>query len=715
MELVHIRLKDFKRFSHFETSFSPGLNVIIGLNEAGKSTLHEAIVLGLLDRPTGKQSEQKHQSWGMNDLSEIKLTYRMTSGELYTIRKDYQKQKFEIIGPEGKDSSRSGLDRAIELALGTTSERLYSSTACIRQDEMMEIDTGGGEISRQLQQIAMGGVSGVDDIIRRLSSKVAEFERGWKTNAPRNPGPLRQLKDQMAEIDGQIGRVRPEVDRRERAKEELQEQRDRAERIERELTPLQALHTSNIHRRDLNQALETQLRQERALEEKLEKVEGAEKRKVQVQKRLENLGAITQIDRPLERELQRANEDYKARSAEALDREAHVSELERQMQEESKPDYYRLWAPIALLILGVMLGTSAALSSQYLSPIFELPLLIIGGSLALAGLIWSVVLITLGIRKAQNLRAQLKDARERLQAGMDTLDDAKDHLEKLLQTCDCDSWKTFEEGIEKFHKLQAELKMAETTLEALLDKGQTPAQLVEKRKEASRSRRDLQEQLKEFKHIPELSPIEFQKVVSTIGSLEGEWEQCREQILKLEALSETDGATLEDLNCLKEREAALQGRLKIYLERLQVYKLTLSGLLQVRDHVLRNAQRELEPRLGRYLERLTQGRYTSVSVDENLQLDVRLNSKHDKFIDVEALSSGTRDQVYLAARLALCDMIFRGAQPPLLLDDPFVTFDSERKEAAVKLCKELSVDRQILLFTCHDDYDDYADNVIPLR
>jgi uncharacterized protein YhaN len=69
----------------------------------------------------------------------------------------------------------------------------------------------------------------------------------------------------------------------------------------------------------------------------------------------------------------------------------------------------------------------------------------------------------------------------------------------------------------------------------------------------------------------------------------------------------------------------------------------------------------------------------------------------------------------LAARLALCDLIFGEKLPPLLMDDPFVKFDPARREAALQLCKELASDRQIILFTCHDGYDSFADHVIELQ
>jgi len=54
------------------------------------------------------------------------------------------------------------------------------------------------------------------------------------------------------------------------------------------------------------------------------------------------------------------------------------------------------------------------------------------------------------------------------------------------------------------------------------------------------------------------------------------------------------------------------------------------------------------------------------------------------------------------------------ARPPLLMDDPFVKFDPQRREAALALCQKLANDRQIILFTCHEGYDGFADKVVDM-
>jgi len=67
------------------------------------------------------------------------------------------------------------------------------------------------------------------------------------------------------------------------------------------------------------------------------------------------------------------------------------------------------------------------------------------------------------------------------------------------------------------------------------------------------------------------------------------------------------------------------------------------------------------------------------------------------------LSSGARDQLHLAVRLAISEYLSRGASPlPLLIDDAFATSDDERARAGMRMLLEhLSKQHQIILVTCH--------------
>ena len=67
------------------------------------------------------------------------------------------------------------------------------------------------------------------------------------------------------------------------------------------------------------------------------------------------------------------------------------------------------------------------------------------------------------------------------------------------------------------------------------------------------------------------------------------------------------------------------------------------------------------------------------------------------------LSQGAADQLYLAVRLAICQLVLPPEKHiPLILDDVFASFDDQRLAAALEWLFQESQNRQILLFTCHD-------------
>jgi uncharacterized protein YhaN len=79
-----------------------------------------------------------------------------------------------------------------------------------------------------------------------------------------------------------------------------------------------------------------------------------------------------------------------------------------------------------------------------------------------------------------------------------------------------------------------------------------------------------------------------------------------------------------------------------------------------------------------------------------------------------SLSAGTRDQLYLAMRLAFARQLSRGEALPLVLDDPFVNFDEERLDAVHRILRSVSEEQQIILFTHDRRLAGWGDHLIEL-
>lgn len=115
-------------------------------------------------------------------------------------------------------------------------------------------------------------------------------------------------------------------------------------------------------------------------------------------------------------------------------------------------------------------------------------------------------------------------------------------------------------------------------------------------------------------------------------------------------------------------------------------------------------QRRFSPELGRvasgYMSEVTGGRYADVLINRDFSAMTRVSDDALPH-SAEYLSAGTLDIMYLAVRLAVCELALPDGEPcPLILDDALVNLDDVRLEQAMKLLGEIARERQVILFTC---------------
>lgn len=123
--------------------------------------------------------------------------------------------------------------------------------------------------------------------------------------------------------------------------------------------------------------------------------------------------------------------------------------------------------------------------------------------------------------------------------------------------------------------------------------------------------------------------------------------------------------------------------------------------------VLDEANTELQQRFspivgslaGKLMAAMTDGAYDMVSFDREFNFTAARTGEAEH--GAEYLSTGTSAQLYLAVRLAICLLALSEEEScPIILDDALLGFDDKRAKAALELLKELSKERQIILFTC---------------
>ncbi|HBV62698.1 MAG TPA: hypothetical protein DEF45_06710 [Rhodopirellula sp.] len=127
----------------------------------------------------------------------------------------------------------------------------------------------------------------------------------------------------------------------------------------------------------------------------------------------------------------------------------------------------------------------------------------------------------------------------------------------------------------------------------------------------------------------------------------------------------------------------------------------------------KKSQAPMLEKTSQFFRVLTNGAFCGVGAQQDDQNpdQVNLVALRDSINDpggtpdaltTQALSEGTRDQLYLALRMAAIDIhLEHHAAMPLILDDVLITFDEPRSRAFFELMKKLSEKTQVIVFTHH--------------
>ena len=149
------------------------------------------------------------------------------------------------------------------------------------------------------------------------------------------------------------------------------------------------------------------------------------------------------------------------------------------------------------------------------------------------------------------------------------------------------------------------------------------------------------------------------------------------------------------------RRGRLEEEKESILWQLDAIRLAKESLMQANAELTGRVSPEINRLAQEYLKVLTAERYTAMQLYTNFEATCRRENSAVE-MDRLRLSTGTRDQLYLALRLAVCKVLLDngGESVPIVLDDPFVNYDDQRVACGMKLLREIARERQVILLTC---------------
>jgi DNA repair protein SbcC/Rad50 len=116
-----------------------------------------------------------------------------------------------------------------------------------------------------------------------------------------------------------------------------------------------------------------------------------------------------------------------------------------------------------------------------------------------------------------------------------------------------------------------------------------------------------------------------------------------------------------------------------------------------------------------YFERMTRQEFVRLLGDDSGKEPVLMAERRNGLrIHVEEMSEGTRDQLYLALRLAALDVRrAAGVDLPVILDDVLMTSDEDRSGAILEALADFGRENQVIVFTHHRHIADVAKKHVP--
>ena len=258
------------------------------------------------------------------------------------------------------------------------------------------------------------------------------------------------------------------------------------------------------------------------------------------------------------------------------------------------------------------------------------------------------------------------------------------------------------------YAVAADIDGAQTALQLLHRQAEALAEAQQAARDAAVRRDALAQQLpdgpSDNPSVPPARPVMSQETIAA--------QLPQVLMLQQEARSRLDTLTgqLRSMGSAGDVQAQLT-QLRQQLAQAQEEYDAVALAMEVLDEANTSLQNRFSPALGaraaEIFSKITAGRYQRVLLSRDFSLETDSEGAQRS---VHLLSQGASDQLYLAVRLAICDMVLPAEKHvPLVLDDALLSFDDTRLHAALDYLLEESESRQILLFTCQKREGAYLD------
>lgn len=755
-----------------DLDFREGINLLISGNESGKSSLVlglAATLFGLDPQGESRHTLERYHNWQNPERCEGELFF-LAEGQNYHLQRIFSSDRVRLrcwrnsawqLLYDGFDHRHSSLSpgsfrEQLQRLLGLHNLSAFLETFCVSQFE-----ASGFDLSDELQELLSGGIR-YPEARRYLQAEIAK-RHGGECDSAETPSEQERLQQELRLLEQErqaslhleeqlialheeleeLQQRRPRQRRQQKRHEELQEplrqwqlhsdrmlilsgRQAELEQAQRNIEELEAerdraqaeLDTLCVELGTDPQSMAKQLRQ---LRERQAVLQAAEEEYLKTERALQRYGPL-----PLST----------AELLPIIDRRLELLQLQNQQQQQRPPRYlsgaqamlaatilaviaavcfYSFWAQhqqIAGLFLTALLALATAFIAYRLLPqepgigaaardpisqelqrqALDLGGLALMDAIALQAFRQQIVLV-----EAQRLK---RPDREELRAVRDALAEQNDrsgNYRQLYQAWE-ERQRLWQQALQNHRLLStADLKQQQqNTAQQLNQEFTLWRRLAQRYPELPEPRpQDVDTARQQFRQLQE----DQQRLLREAEQDEQRQGALQRQIVQLENQPTANIARLE------EAIAAKRARLVRLEAELQALHSALGWLDAAVADFSRLYRQQLCQRIAGYFEFISGPRQQRLALNDQFRLQL---FREEEEIQLFQLSQGAQDQLRFALRLSLADHLSNECLLPLILDDPFVNCDKERREKLAEILHTLARQRQIWLLSHDEAYADWG-------
>lgn len=674
MKINNIKINAYGKLKDKNFDFKEGINVIKGDNESGKSTLLNYITdifYGISRNKEGKEISDfdRYKPWTGEEFSG-RIGYTLDNGKKYEIYREFKSKNPKIYNEKMEDiSSEYNIDKKegnkFFFEQTKIDKSMYLSTLVSMQQEV-RLERKDQNIL--IQKIANIASSGDDNIsYKKANEKLQNKIRDEIGTNKTSQKPINILQNNIEELNMEISKTEEYQNRKyeiDREKEDIIEKIEKEKSKRDFANKLNDIKNKNKSEKQKLIILENNKKEN---ELKLKELYNQKDTFEISKKRIDEEKAISECNLKKAKEKITEYEDEQSTNS-----DENVEKSKKNLQNDS----------IILIIFMALFIINICTINNYIISI------IIGALIA--------VTLIVGIAKKVSKNKQIKEdllnknkAKEEINKNIEEINEKI----KILEQKHSELLTNLNEIVRQISSIEGKINLLEDSNEQLtkqietlnLTINETVKMETEELIKNNSSNDNLDWQI-----VGDRLTIEINSINENISYLEN-------KLNKIEVEESIVMPKLENLVILKEKKESYEEDLKELERQAEIINISIDCLKEAYEEMKSSITPKFAKELSESIKKISNDKYSKVTINDEKGMIVE--NENGEYIDIERLSTGTIDELYLSLRLSMIDELSEESMP-ILLDETFAYFDTKRIESTMNYLKEKSNKHQIILFTC---------------